>query len=393
MVRSLGAQLFAFAQRPLRRPVFWLVPSLPTTTTFLARELKALGTLGVEVVPLAPTLGPAAVLGFLRRPLRALRICIELQRRKAPRDRERGRLGYLVLFLRGLALAERLEGRVGRIHAGFADGVGTAAYVAAALTGRPYSFTAHSPYSLWQGSELLRAQAHAATVVACESEAVERGLSALGGEIRTRVVRSPAPAGPPERRRRDTRLLLCVGQLIPHKGFATAIEAVARAVADGVDVELEVIGDGPERVRLERLVQELGASRYVRLFGKLPNDKVLERLADALALLAPCEVQSDDDRDGLPVSIIDAAACGVPTIATPVTGIPELVADGRTGLLVPERSPTKLADAIRRLVADPAHAHALGASARELVMARHNPLDCAAQLVRAWGDVDAALLA
>jgi glycosyltransferase involved in cell wall biosynthesis/ubiquinone/menaquinone biosynthesis C-methylase UbiE len=390
VMRSLGSQLVGFGRRPLRRPVFWLVPAVPTSTTFLARELEALRALNVDVVPLEPTLRPRAALAFLRRPLRALRLCVELQRRKAPRDRERGRLGYVVLFLRGLALAERIEGSPGRIHAAFADGVGTAAYVAATLAGRPYSFTAHSPYSLWQGSDLLRAQARAATTVACQSEEIQRRMQALAGDIRTHVVRSPAPAPPPRQSSPGTRLVLCVGHLIPHKGFATAIRAVARAVADGADVELEVIGDGPERIRLERLICELEAAKYIRLAGARPNEDVLDRLADALVLLAPCEVQSDEDRDGLPVSIIDAAICAVPTIATPVAGVPELVIDGETGLLVPERSPEKLADAIRRVADEPALARALGARARELALRQHDPLACAGELLRAWGDVDAS---
>lgn len=390
LMRRLGGQLVAELRRPARRPLFWLVPALPTDTTFLDRELRALRRLGVEVEPLAPPLGPEAVLAFARRPLTALRLAVELQRLKAQRDKERGRIGYLVLFVRGLTLAERLEGKPGRIHAGFADGVGTIAYVAARLTGRPYSFTAHSPYSLWQRSRLLARQALAADVVVCESATIARELADIAPEARLRVVPAPAPeSAPPRVDAPGTPLLLCVARLIPHKGVATAIDAVAIATERGYDVRLDVLGDGPEWNALERLIEERGMGSRVRLVGATPNDIVLERLAGALALLAPCEIQSDGDRDGLPVSIIDAAWCGTPVIATPVGAIPDLVVDGESGLLVPERDAHALADAIARLVDDPELAGRLGRGARDAALQLHDPQREARSLLELWRDVDA----
>jgi glycosyltransferase involved in cell wall biosynthesis/peptidoglycan/xylan/chitin deacetylase (PgdA/CDA1 family) len=387
--RKLGAQLVVEARKPDVLPLYWLAPALPTNTTFLDRELAALRRAGATVVPLVPPrVGGGALVGFLRRPLRALAVAAELQRHKAKRDKERGRLGYVVLFLRGLALAEQLEDKPGRLHATFADGVGTIAYVVHMLTGRAYSFTVHSPYSLWQGSQLLAHQAGAADVVVCEAPAIAGRLRELAPDARIEVVPAPGPDAAGPRGSVNPGLVLCVGRLIAHKGFATAIEAIGIAVQAGVEVRLEIHGDGPEQPALERLVLERGLADRVVLIGTSPNETVIERLGVALCMLAPCEVQPDGDRDGLPVSIVDAAWCGTPVIATAVSSIPDLVVDEETGLLVPERDPRALAGAIERLACDPLLASRLGAEAQRRAVMLHDPAAGAERLLRIWGDVD-----
>ncbi|HWE82674.1 MAG TPA: methyltransferase domain-containing protein, partial [Gaiellaceae bacterium] len=162
LVRRLGSQLVLEGHAEPPRTVVWLSPFEPSRTTFLERELRGLRRLGVPVEPVVPRLGLAALATARRRPLGSLVVAVRLQLLKAPLDRERGRLGYVVLALKGMALADRLERTPSRVHATFADGVGTVAYCAAELARVPYTFTAHSPYSLWQGSALLRRQAEAA---------------------------------------------------------------------------------------------------------------------------------------------------------------------------------------------------------------------------------------
>lgn len=365
--------------------IFWLEPILPARPTFLDRELAALDELDVDVRPVTAPLRPQAVLALARHPLRTLAVAVELQRHKAPRDHERGRLGLLVILARGLGLAERLKDQPGLVHATFADGVGTVAYVVSRVLERRFTFMAHSPYSLWQGSRLLARQAEAAAVVACVSDDVRTRLAELAPTARVTVVRCAGPSTDlPRRPREEPPLLVCVGTLIPHKGFATAIEGVATAVAGGADVRLEVIGDGPEETRLRALAAALGLGDRVVFAGRRPNDYVIERLSGALAMLAPCEIQPDGDRDGLPVTILDAAACAVPAISTPVGGIPEFVVDGITGLLVPEHDPGAISSAIQRLLDDPDLAPRLGAAAREHVREKHNARREAAKLAAMW---------
>jgi glycosyltransferase involved in cell wall biosynthesis len=365
--------------------VVWLAPRLPTNTTFLDRELAGLMSLGVDVMPVARTVGLGALRTLLRRPIQSIRLAARLQRLKARRDRERGRLGYLLLAVEGMTLADRLVGRASRVHATFADGVGTVAYCAAELARVPYTFTAHSPYSLWQGSRLLARQAASAERVFCISEDVEARLGRLAPTSRRTVVRCLGPSAPPERLPQSApALLVSVGRPQALKGFATAIAAVARAVDRGADVRFEVIGEGPELRELERLAADLSLDGRVSFPGWIPNDDVLRRLSSSLALLAPSEVEPDGDRDGLPVSILDAAACGVPAIATAVSGIPEFVVDTETGIVVPEHDPVALAEAIVRLHDDRELAARLGEAARRRLQERHDPDTELSKLVRAW---------
>ncbi|HEX4521415.1 MAG TPA: glycosyltransferase [Gaiellaceae bacterium] len=385
LLRPLGAQLLLEAVVEPSPTVRWLAPRLPTGTTFLDRELAELRRLGVPVEAGAPRIGPAAFGTFVRRPFASLLAVLRLQLLKAPRDRERGRLGYLALALKGMTLAAELERSRSRVHASFADGIGTVVYCAAALARVPFTFTAHSPYSLWQGSALLRAQAEAAEHVFCVSDDIERRIGALAPGSRRSVVRCLGPAEAPPREPLDTPFtLLAVGTPLPLKGFGTAIEALALALAAGADVRLEVVGEGGESQVLRERVAALGLRDRVSFPGGLPNLLVLERLASALALLAPSEVQPDGDRDGLPVSILDAAACEVPTIATAVSGIPEFVVDGESGLIVPERDPEALAAAILRLCREPQLAARLGRGARERLERLHDPEREITKLVEVW---------
>jgi colanic acid/amylovoran biosynthesis glycosyltransferase len=365
--------------------VFWLEPILPVRPTFLERELTALRELGVDVRPVTAPLRPAALRMLARHPLRALGAAVELQRYKARRDRERGRVGFLVLLARGLGLAEQLKDEHGLVHATFADGVGTVAYVAARVLARPFTFTAHSPYSLWQRSPLLGRQTIAAAAVACVSDDVRMRLADLAPGARLTVVRCSGPARAPERGpHEEPALLLCVGTLIDLKGFATAIEGAALSLANGANICVEVIGDGPEDAHLRRLAGELGIRGRVTFSGRKSNDYVLDRLSVSLAMLAPCEIQPDGDRDGLPVTLLDAAACGVPAITTDVGAIAEFVIDGVTGLVVAERDPAAIALAIGRLLDEPDLAARLGAAARERVRARHRVRTEAKELAAMW---------
>ncbi|HEV7565351.1 MAG TPA: glycosyltransferase [Microbacteriaceae bacterium] len=381
LLRKLGAQVIAAARKPTTH-VLWVAPAVPPTSTFLERELDALRALDADVEAIAPAVSlQRATRTIVRHPFRALATLVELQALKAPRDTERGRRGYVAIWLKGLSLADYANGA--RLHAVFADGVGTVAYVASRVSGSPYSFAAHSPYSLWQHSPLLAAQARRAQFIACVSENIAEHVRALEPEAHTTIVRCAAPSSDLPKRAPDVApLFVAVGKLIPHKGFATAIKAATLAARKVPGMRLTVVGDGPEHDHLRKLAADAG--EVVVLTGALSNEDVLEQLAGARALLAPCEVQPDGDRDGLPVSILDAAALGVPTIATPVSGIPEFVRPEETGVLVPQFDPEALATAMVELAADQRRADELGAGARKLAAEAHDAKREAAKLIAGW---------
>jgi glycosyltransferase involved in cell wall biosynthesis len=175
--------------------------------------------------------------------------------------------------------------------------------------------------------------------------------------------------------------LVVARNLEPIYDVATALRAWARIRARSPRARLSVAGAGPERGRLEALAAELGLEGAVTFTGQVANHEVAGLYRRASVVLNPSRV------DNMPISILEALACGVPVVSTNVGGVPDLVADGRTALLVPPGDPEAMAEAALSLLEQPARAEALRAAgleqAREYAWAR----------VRSrWGDVYGAAL-
>ena len=164
--------------------------------------------------------------------------------------------------------------------------------------------------------------------------------------------------------------LLMVGRLVEKKGHADALAAVAALSRAGVPVHLTVVGDGELRQPLLETCRRLGIDRLVTLAGRTDEDGVAEHYRGSDLLVHPSVTAGDGDAEGLPNVVVEAAATGLPAVATRHGGIAEAVADGVTGLLVAERDVTGLADAIRALAADPVRRLAMGEAAAELARER-----------------------
>jgi glycosyltransferase involved in cell wall biosynthesis len=159
----------------------------------------------------------------------------------------------------------------------------------------------------------------------------------------------------------ESPVLLTVGRLDPQKGLADLIEAAAIVAPKFPAAHFLLVGEGPERGAIERLIREKGLADRVHLAGWRPD--VPELLAAGSVLILPSHWE------GMPNVILEAMAAGLPVAATQVEGTSELVVEGQTGFLVPVKSPQALADAISKMLAVPAFAKALGASGRERVTA------------------------
>ena len=162
-------------------------------------------------------------------------------------------------------------------------------------------------------------------------------------------------------------LILSVAQLTERKGLRHLVDACRLLVDRGRSFRCEIVGDGPLRAMLQQQVEALGIGEQVRLSGPLPYPEVVERYRHATAFVLPCIVAPDGDRDGIPNVILEAMAAAVPVVSTPVSGIPEVLRDGETGLVVPEGDARAVADAIERLIDDPPLGTQLGAAARAFV--------------------------
>ena len=173
---------------------------------------------------------------------------------------------------------------------------------------------------------------------------------------------------------RDGDLLLFVGRLIERKGAEFAIRAVAELRQERKrKLRLLVVGDGPQRAGLERLAGALGVRAAVAFAGTLPPAEVAPLYRRATALLFPAVTDWKGEQEGFGMVLVEAMRSGLPIVATRSGGILDVINDGETGLLVPERDPKALADAVDRLLDRPAEARQLAAAAQDDVSRRFAP--------------------
>ncbi len=265
-------------------------------------------------------------------------------------------------FLQAGYLVDRcLPGRgVVHLHAHFAHSPASVALYAAALSGLPFSFTAHAKDIYTADTEQLREKIALARYVVTCTDYNRRHLSGIAGGLPTPIHRvyhgidtglfsgdgrvNDCPT-PPYR-------LLTVARLTAKKGIPTVLRALKGLQAAGVAFTHTLIGDGDERERTLALIDTLGLGRVCRWLGAQPHHVVLDHYRTADVFVLGCEVAADGDRDGIPNVLFESMAMGVPVAATAVSAIPELVEDGVTGRLVPPGRPQALTDALRVLLTD-----------------------------------------
>jgi colanic acid/amylovoran biosynthesis glycosyltransferase len=184
----------------------------------------------------------------------------------------------------------------------------------------------------------------------------------------------------------DARVhVLMVGRLVEKKGFEDGLRALARAGVEGVRVS--ILGDGPLRERLQRAARELGLAEMVTFAGALTHAQVRAHMADADVILAPSAVTPTGDRDSGIIVVKEAAASGLPCVGTLHGGLPQIVDDGVTGFLVPERDVEGLADRLGRLFADPGLRERMGAAARAKIAREYDIVARVAELERIYDEV------
>jgi colanic acid/amylovoran biosynthesis glycosyltransferase len=269
--------------------------------------------------------------------------------------------------------AEMREAGIDHAHAHFASTAARLANLAWRMGGPTYSVTAHAKdiYHRQVRADRLRDKLSSAAFVATVCGANRDHLdTVLAGRARLHVVpnavdlrRLPRPrAGRP-----DAGLVLTVARLIEKKGLTDLVVACG-LLGRGVRLRLEIVGEGPLRSTLEETAER--SPTPVTFHGALPHEQVLELYRRAAVFCLPCVVASTGDRDGLPTAVLEAMALGVPVVTTAVNGLGELVVHERTGLVVPERDPVTLAEALGRLLADRDLAECLAGEGRLLVERR-----------------------
>lgn len=162
--------------------------------------------------------------------------------------------------------------------------------------------------------------------------------------------------------------IFSVGRLMEKKGFEYLIDACALVAEAGLPFQCNIVGDGPLMEALQERIDRHGLQKQVVLLGPRNQGQVLELYQNSDIFVLACVVAGDGNRDGLPVVLIEAMACELAVITTPVTGITDLAQHGQTGLLVKERDVVGLAESIKSLIKDEKMRRRLGKQGREKVI-------------------------
>lgn len=188
------------------------------------------------------------------------------------------------------------------------------------------------------------------------SEAEKQSLIGLGCDARKIIIHrmgidTSKFAFAPHRSAHDGKVrLLTIGRLAEKKGIEYGVRSVAKLLRNHCNIEYKIAGDGPLKGELQSLIDELNVNDKIRMVGAKSQEEVIELFKNADLFLAPCVHSRDGDQEGIPVVIMEAMAKGMPVISTYHAGIPELVEDGISGFLVPERDVDALAQTLEYLL-------------------------------------------
>ncbi len=274
----------------------------------------------------------------------------------------------------GYVANEALRLKVRHLHAQFANRPTTVAMLASRMTGIPFSFTAHATdiFKHRVDRKALARKIGASAFTVTVSEYNQRFLREIAPEHAYKIVQVPngidlerfsANGTPPL----EPFRIIAVARLVEKKGLSDLIEGCRLLRDRGLDFTCRIVGKGRLRSQLERQIRDAKLEKHVELVGPKTQLEVLREFHGAHLYVLPAIVGSDGNREGLPVSIVEALACGLPVVSTPVTGIPEAVAHGRNGLLVPERDAPALAAALESLITDHSRWEELRGEARASV--------------------------
>jgi len=257
-----------------------------------------------------------------------------------------------------------------RLHCHFGNSGSSTGMLAARLAGIPFSFTCHGSELLEPVKFCLAEKIDEARFVACVSEYGRRQLKSICSSEHLPKLHQ-VPCGltddeiPTIHEDGCPSKILCVGRLSPEKGHLVLLSALSALRDRGISFHCTLAGEGPERTRIGRRLQELGLTDSIKLVGSLSPDRVAELYQSAGVVVLASLIE------GVPVVLMEALAHSRPVVATRVGGIPELIEDGVTGLLVDPDDMAGLADALSRVIQDPSWARRLGENGRAFVQQRY----------------------
>jgi colanic acid/amylovoran biosynthesis glycosyltransferase len=306
-------------------------------------------------------------------------------------------IGGLSIFPKSVYFAELIKNEdIHHVHAHFANHPAAAAYIIHEIADIPFSFTAHGADLQVDQHMLAEKVDEALFVVTISQFNKEFILDKCGEHYREKVIVVhcgvdtniflPA-SGSYESDTDEVLNILCVGTMYEVKGHQYLIEACRFLDERGINFRCHLVGDGPDREELVRQVDEFRLSDKVIFYGQRTRQEIVTMLQGAQIFSLPSVPTNEGRREGIPVVLMEAMACGIPVVASAISGIPELVDNGKNGILVPPRDAHSLANAFERLYLEPGLREDLGDAAREKVLREFNLHKNAATLSQFFNQV------
>lgn len=397
-----------------RPPIAVVLSRFPTVTeTFILREFVEMELQGqpVRLVPMiketppvihdaakpwtgralytrfvSPSILLANLSAFLRNPLKYLGLLAKLIAGTILKPKVLA--ATLALFPKSVFLAKQLEREgIRHLHVHWASHPATLALIVSKFSNITYSITAHA-HDIQVFRNLLDWKIAEARFVRTCTEFNRKLLEGLypdeskgkmtvihygvdPGLYVDDVVRTPA-ARP---------RILCVASHRPYKGLPFLIEACRMLRDEGYVFDCNLVGTGPMRDELAQMIRDRNLDDMVHLLGAKPEAEVARLLKETTFFVLPSIIQKDGTMEGMPNALIEAMATGRAVISTSIAGIPELIEQGVTGLLVPPEDSVKLAAAMRQMLDEPERTQRMGERGRQRILEEFNIRDITAQLV------------
>ena len=365
-----------------------LVPMLKDDPPIIHDAAKPWTSRALYTKYLSPRVLLANLRAFLRRPFRYASLLVRLIAGTIARPGTL--LRTIAIFPKSVYLAEALAAEgIRHVHAHFATHPTTMALIIASLSDVTFSFTVHA-HDIQVDRSLLRWKLRETRFVRSISDFNKRFLEELyPREARGKIIVVHVGIEPrkyEDNARRfsttaaDVPKVLCVAAHRPYKGLPILIEACRILREQGVLFRCDVLGTGPMTAELEQMIRDRGVADVIALLGARPEHVVAEMMGESTLFVLPSIIASDGQMEGIPVALMEAMASARAVVSTSISGIPELVEHGVSGLLVPPSDPIALADAMRTLLEDRERARKMGVRGQEKVRAEFTLPDCVTRL-------------
>lgn len=258
-------------------------------------------------------------------------------------------------YVCNIAKKENVE----HFHAHFATRATTIAFLSSMISDIPYSFTAHAVdiFKETLCQKALSRKIDYANFVVTVSEYNKKYLSTHFHPFADKILKiyngiDLSVFHPKEKTREEPFTFLCVARFVEKKGHRFLIEACEILKNQGLNFRCWLVGKGKLEQQIQKSIKSKKLQDVVEILGPHTHDEVLERFHNSHAYVLPCVEGKNGNKDGLPVAIVEALACGIPVITTPMTGNPEVVIDDHNGFLIPFENSQKTAEAMKRMLKD-----------------------------------------